>query len=227
MRIVLADDHALFRAGIASLLAAWGMDVVGQAGTGNQAVALAAKLKPDLVLMDIGMPDGNGLEATRLIKAATPEAKVVIVTVSDDDDDLFEAIKSGAEGYLLKDMSEEELERTLRGIEAGEPALSRGLASRILDEFARVQREGQSNKRSADDLTARERDVLQLVADGATNREIAATLYISENTVNFHMKNILAKLHLKNRAQAAAYAVRRGIAEAPAEAQSRPADLPE
>lgn len=212
MRVLLADDHALFRAGIASLIAAWGMDVVGQAGSGREAVALTRALRPDLVLMDIGMPDGNGLEATRLIKAEAPEVKIVIVTVSDDNDDLFEAIKNGAEGYLLKDMSEEELEGMLRAIQTGEPPLSPGLAARILNEFARVSQDGSSAQRS-DDLTAREREVLQLVAGGSTNREIAAALYVSENTVNFHMKNILSKLHLKNRAQAAAYAVRRGIAD--------------
>ena len=225
MRVLLADDHALFRAGIASLITAWGMDVVGQAGSGREAVALTRTLKPDLVLMDIGMPDGNGLEATCLIKAETPDVKIAIVTVSDDADDLFEAIKSGAEGYLLKDMSEEELERMLRGIESGEPPLSRGLAARILQEFARVSRHASSKERP-DDLTARERDVLQLVAGGATNREIAAALFVSENTVNFHMKNILAKLHLKNRAHAAAYAVRRGLAEPSGESTEHPGALP-
>lgn len=153
----------------------------------------------------------NGLEATRLIKAELPETKIVIVTVSDDDDDLFEAIKSGAEGYLLKDMSEEELGRTLTGIAAGEPALSPGLAAKILDEFARLSREGSAKEAESDGLTQREREVLELVVTGATNREIAAALYISENTVNFHMKHILAKLHLKNRAQAVAYAIRSGL----------------
>ena len=130
MRVLLADDHALFRAGIASLLQAWGMEVVGQAGNGLEAFELARATSPDLVLMDIGMPECNGLEATRLIKAARPEITIVIVTVSDDDDDLFEAIKSGADGYLLKNMSEDELSRTLEAIVAGEPALSPALAAR-------------------------------------------------------------------------------------------------
>jgi len=214
MRVLLADDHALFRAGIARLLAAWGMDVVGQAGDGLEALELARRLKPDLVLMDIAMPECNGLQATRLIKAELPEVKIVMVTVSDAEEDLFEAIKSGAEGYLLKDMSEAELEQVLSRIAAGEPALSRGLAAKILDEFARVSRDAAAREKE-DDLTQREREVLQLVAEGATNREIAAALFVSENTVNFHMKNILAKLHLKNRAQAVAYAIRSGLAEPP------------
>jgi len=211
MRVLLADDHALFRAGIASLLKAWGMETVGQASNGLEALEQARALRPDLILMDIGMSPCNGLEATRLIKAELPETKIVIVTVSDDDDDLFEAIKSGAEGYLLKDMSEEELGRTLTGIATGEPALSPGLAAKILDEFARLSRDGAAKEAESDGLTPREREVLELVVTGATNREIAAALYISENTVNFHMKHILAKLHLKNRAQAVAYAIRSGL----------------
>ena len=214
MRVLLADDHALFRAGIASLVKAWGMDVVGQASDGTEAIELARRLQPDLVLMDVGMSPVNGLEATRAIKAELPEVKVIIVTVSEDEQDLFEAIKSGAECYLLKGMSEEELSSTLERISAGEPALSPTLAAKILDEFARIAREGTDKRAAPEDvLTEREREVLRLVSDGATNREIAAKLYISENTVSFHMKNILGKLHLKNRAQAAAFAIRAGLAD--------------
>jgi DNA-binding NarL/FixJ family response regulator len=215
MRVLLADDHALFRAGIASLLRAWGTDVVGEASDGLQALELARTLQPDLVLMDIAMPECNGLQATRLIKTELPEVKIVIVTVSDQDDDLFEAIKSGAEGYLLKDMSEQELERTLQAIAAGEPALSSGLAARILDEFARLSREGAAKRAEEDALTPREREVLQLVAEGATNREAAKALYLSEHTINFHMKNILHKLHSRNRAQAVVYAVQTGLVNPP------------
>ncbi len=212
MRLVLADDHALVRAGIASLLRAWGHEVVGEAGNGLEALELVRTLQPDLVLMDITMPECSGLEATRLIKAESPGARIVIVTVSDHDEDLFEAIKSGAEGYLLKDMSEVELEATLNAIESGEPALSPQLAVKILDEFTRLSHEvSRRDVAQRDDLSAREREVLQLVADGSTNREIAASLHLSEHTVNFHMKNILSKLHLRNRAQAVAYAVRTGL----------------
>jgi len=214
VRVLLADDHALFRAGIASLLRAWGMDVVGQAADGDEAIELARRLKPELVLMDVRMSPRNGLEATRVIKTELPDVKVIIVTVSEDEQDLFEAIKSGAEGYLLKGMSEEELGSTLARISAGEPALSPGLATKILDEFARMAREGAGKPAGPEDeLTDREREVLRLVAEGATNREIASSLYVSENTVSFHMKNILGKLHLKNRAQAAAFAIRAGLAD--------------
>ena len=213
MRVLLADDHALFRAGIASLLEAWGMEIVGQASNGLEAIELTRRLGPELVLMDIGMAPVNGLEATSVIKTEHPEVKVMIVTVSEDDHDLFEAIKSGAEGYILKGMSEEELGWTLERVTAGEPALSPGLAARILDEFVRMSREGADKPAGPKTgLTGREREVLRLVADGATNREIGSKLFISENTVSFHMKNILAKLHLKNRAQAAAYAIRTGLA---------------
>lgn len=210
MRVLLADDHALFRAGIASLLRAWGMDVVGQAGDGEEAVELVRETKPDLVLMDITMPNCNGIEATRLIKAESPEVKIVMVTVSDHDADLFEAIKAGAEGYLLKDMSDGDFNATLTGIAEGEPALTGRLAARILDEF--VRRTSGATEPAEEQLTERERDVLVLLAEGETNREISRRLEISENTVSFHVKNILAKLHLKNRAHAAAYAIRAGIA---------------
>lgn len=216
MRVLLADDHALFRAGIASLLSAWGMEVVGEAGDGIEALELARRTKPDLVLMDIGMPVCSGLEATKLIKTELPETTIVMVTVSDEDADLFEAIKAGATGYLLKNMSEEEFSRTLDAIAEGEPALSPGLAARILDEFARRSGERREDERGPE-LSEREREVLTLVAEGATNREIAERLVISENTVSFHVKHILAKLHLKNRAQAAAYAIRSGLVKVASE----------
>jgi DNA-binding NarL/FixJ family response regulator len=216
LRVLLADDHALFRAGIASLLRAYGAEVVGQAGNGLEAVDLTRRLKPDLVLMDITMPDCNGFEATRLIKAERPETRIVIVTVFNDDEHLFEAIKSGAEGYLLKDASEDEFERTLELVAAGEPALSPVLATKILEEFGRVAREG-SAREVGGDLSPREREVLELVARGNTNREVAAALHLSEHTVNFHMKNILAKLHSKNRTEAVAHAVRAGLVSPPPE----------
>jgi DNA-binding NarL/FixJ family response regulator len=215
VRVLLADDHALFRAGISSLLRAWGQEVVGEAASGIEALELSRRLRPDLVLMDISMPDCNGLEATRLIKAELPDTRIVIVTVSDDDANLFEAIKSGAEGYLLKDASGEELQRTLEAVVSGKPALSSGLATKILGEFVRLTQEGP--KASDDALTPREQEVLQLVAQGATNPEVAAKLHLSRHTVNFHVKNILHKLHLKNRAQAVAYAVRTGLVSPPSE----------
>src|SRR5665811_1372654 len=213
MKVLLADDHALFRAGIASLLTAAGHEVAGEAGDGLEALERTRELRPDLVLMDIGMPRCGGLEATRLIKAEMPETKIVIVTVSQDDADLFEAVKSGAEGYLLKDMSNEEFERTLDGIAEGEAPLSQGLAGKILDEFARVSQGESVTEGDRNTLTDREREVLQLVTEGKMNREIAASLFVAESTVNFHMKNILSKLHLRNRSEAVAYALRTGLVE--------------
>ncbi|MBI4219690.1 MAG: response regulator transcription factor [Chloroflexi bacterium] len=210
LRVLLVDDHALFRAGLASLLRAWGLQVVGQAASGQEAIARAGELVPDLVFMDINMPGMNGLEATRAIKAAYPQIKVIVLTVSDDEQHLFEAIKGGAEGYLLKNLREEEFADLVGRIGRGEPVMSPGLAKKLLQEFARLR---QDQGRSAVEtlLTDREREVLEHVAKGATNREIGAALYISENTVNYHMKNMLGKLHLRNRAQVVAWALERGF----------------
>jgi DNA-binding NarL/FixJ family response regulator len=213
VRVLLADDHALFRAGLASLFKAWGVEVVGEASNGNEAIAQARALKPDAIFMDIHMPECNGLEATRAIKAESPEMTIVMLTVSDDEQDLFEAIKSGAEGYLLKNLQEEEFAEMVGRVSRGEPALSPNLARGLMREFARLGSEGAPSD-EADGLTERERDVLEYVAGGATNREIASALVISENTVNFHMRNILGKLHLRNRAQVVAWAIEHGITPA-------------
>lgn len=222
MRVLLADDHALFRDGMRSLLVARGVEVVGEAGDGREAVEAALSLKPDVILMDITMTDMDGLEATRLIKTRLPEVKIVMLTVSDEDHSLFEAIKSGAQGYLLKNLQAEEFFDLLSGIERGEAPISRGLAGRILDEFGR-----QPQKRSAqwpqDELTERELEVLHHVSGGASNREAATALHISENTVKFHMKNILDKLHLRSRAEVIAYAARKGWLP-PAKSPEEPAD---
>lgn len=215
MRVLLADDHALVRAGFASLMRAWGAEVVGQAANGREALEQARRLRPDVILMDITMPEMGGLEATRLIKAELPEVRIVIVTVSDDDEHLFEATKNGADGYLLKDMPAGELERTLQAVETGELAFSKGLALKILNEFTRLARGGAEKDES--ELTEREREVLQLVAEGATNREVAERLYLSEHTVKFHMRNILGKLHTRTRAEAVAHAIRSGLVEPGAE----------
>ncbi len=213
MRVLLVDDHALFRDGIASLLAAWGVEVVGQASDGLEAVQKVRALHPGLVLMDVKMPHCNGLQATRLIKAEMPQVKIVMLTVSDDEQDLFEAIKAGAQGYLLKNLRGEEFMEILTGISRGEAPISPFMAAKILDEFARQAAKAGAPLSSKDGLSERERDVLRLIAQGGTNRVIAASLYVSENTVKYHIKNILAKLHLRNRAQAAAYAVQQGLAE--------------
>lgn len=207
MRILLADDHPLFRDGVRSLLEARGMLVVGEAGDGREAVDAALRLRPDVILMDITMPHMDGLEATRLIKSAAPEIKIVMLTVSDEDRMLFEAIKSGAQGYLLKNLEAREFFDLLQGVDRGEAPISRALAGRILEEFGR--RTEHAGPHPQDELTDREREVLRSASSGASNREIAGALHISENTVKFHMKNILDKLHLRSRAEVVAYAARR------------------
>ncbi|MBX5464615.1 MAG: response regulator transcription factor [Clostridia bacterium] len=224
---MLVDDHVLFRKGLAGLLASRpSLQVVGEVGNGEEAIAAVDRLRPDLVLMDVNMPIMNGIEATRQIHRAHPELPVVMLTVSDRDENLFEAIKAGAQGYLLKDLEPEELFRYIEGVFRGEAPISGSLARLILQEFARMpsvgRRDGLGTPRGgeapaeaeeSEGLTEREREVLQLVASGATNREIAQRLIISENTVKIHIKHILDKLHVQNRVQAAAYAIEEGLVE--------------
>ncbi len=215
MRVLLVDDHALFRAGLASLLRTWGLQVVGQASDGEEAIALSRELRPDLIFMDINMPKRNGLETTRVIKTEFPGMKVIMLTVSDNEQDLFEAIKSGAEGYLLKNLREEEFADLVTRVARDEPAMSANLAKKLLLEFAR--QEDPKRRLDSDEvgLTDREHEVLEQVAKGHTNKEIGATLYISDNTVNYHMKNILNKLHLRNRAEVVAWSIQHGVAGTP------------
>ncbi len=213
MRVLIADDHPLFRDGLRSLLEARGIEVVGEAEDGRAAFDLAQKTHPDVVLMDLAMPEVNGLTATRLISAELPEVKVVILTASEDDANLFEAIKSGAQGFLLKNLASDQFFNLLEGVARGEPALTPGLARKLLDEFARPP----STVRPAaapDQLTEREREVLALLVQGVTsNRELAERLVVSENTVKYHLRNILDKLHVQNRAQVVSYALRHGLLE--------------
>jgi two-component system nitrate/nitrite response regulator NarL len=212
-RILLVDDHVLFRKGIARLIDSQpDFDVVAEAEDGYQAVRYAKRFKPDLILMDVHMPECDGLEATRLIVDDWPEAQIVMLTVSDDDQDLFTAIRNGAIGYLVKKIEPQDLFARLRGVTQGEAPISRVMAGRILREFARVGTEVPPPD-STRSLTPREREVLQLVSKGLTNKEIGAQLHIAENTVKNHLRNILEKLHLQNRAQAAAYAVREGLVD--------------
>ena len=211
MRVLLADDHALVRDGVASLLVAWDMDVVGQANDGLEAVERALALGPDLVLMDINMPRLGGLEATRRIKAALPDTKIVMLTVSNDEHDLFEAIRAGADGYLLKNLTGREFAAMLRGLTRGETPVSQSLAGKLLAEFSRSVRSPGAAPPPA--LSEREREVLQLVARGDTSRQVAEHLIISENTVNFHIRNILGKLHARTRSEAVARALRDGLVE--------------
>lgn len=209
--MLLADDHALFREGLVSLLRTRDIKVVGEASDGSEAVALARELRPDVVLMDLTMPGVGGLEATRLIKAELPEIKVVILTVSEADADLFEAIRSGAHGYLVKSMPSSDFFDLLEALDRGEAPLSRGLAGKIVRYLAAGGPQGAEAV-----LTPREDEVLRLVAEGRTNRAIAEELSVTDATVKFHMGNILEKLHLQNRAQVVAFAHRHGLAQPPA-----------
>ncbi len=212
---LLVDDNTLLRASLAKLIGLWRQDVViAEAADGRQALEMARRLRPTIILMDIRMPGVNGLEATRLIKTEMPEIKIVMLTVSDRDQDLFEAIKSGAEGYLLKSLQGEQFVELLKGVERGEAPMSPGLAAKILSEFAqRTRHESKPEATTTTDeiLTDREKEVLHLMVNGLSNREIAGSLTISENTVKFHLKNILAKLHARNRTEAVAYALRTGL----------------
>lgn len=214
-RVFLVDDHVLFRKGIAALIDARpDMTVLGEAGDGLEAIALARELRPDVILMDIGLPGCSGLEATRVIRGELPETHVVMLTVSDDDHDLFEAIKAGAEGYLLKDAEPDELYGVLEALQRGEVRISGPMASRILSEFARPSAHAAEDETRDPDLTPREVEVLRELVRGSTNKEIAAALDIAENTVKIHLRNILEKLHLKNRTQAVVYAVQKGLVDA-------------
>jgi DNA-binding NarL/FixJ family response regulator len=193
--------------------------VVGQAGDGLEALTLARDLRPDLIVMDIKMPVCDGLEATRLIRAELPEARIVILTVHDEDEKLFEAVKAGASGYLLKSTHSPDFLRGLRGALAGEAPLPPKLAARLLEEFARLANQSLPPSASPDspDLTPREREVLNLIAAGATDKEIAAQLSLSLHTVKTHVRSILSKLHAVNRRHAAKLAAREGRVNKPTE----------
>ena len=211
MRIVIADDHALFRDGLRSLLTAQGHDVVGEARHGREAVTLAREKKPDLVLMDLSMPELDGIGATKIITAENPAAKVVILTASESDATLFEAIKAGAQGYLIKNLEADDFFALLDRAANGEPAFTPSLARKLLLEFAKP---AEQPVRDDDDLTAREREVLELMVEGVvSNRKLAKRLGLSENTVKFHVRNILDKLRLHNRAEAVGYALRHKIVD--------------
>jgi DNA-binding NarL/FixJ family response regulator len=212
MRLVLVDDHALFRDGLRNLLEAHGQEVVAEAANGRDAIAMVRRHQPDVVLMDIQMPVMSGIDATRLLSVEFPDIRVVMLTASSDDADIFEALKSGASGYLSKDLEAERFLELLDGIRRGEPALSPSVARKVLGELARPA--SPSQETPGTDLTDREREVLtQLVSGVTSNRELAAVLFVSENTVKYHLRNILTKLHLSSRAQVIAYAMQHHIVE--------------
>jgi two-component system, NarL family, nitrate/nitrite response regulator NarL len=211
IKILIADDHTLFRKGLVGLLETREdlVQVVGGAATGREAVQLAEQLQPDVILMDIYMPDGNGLEATMQIRERFPQIKIVILTSSESDEHLYKAVQLGASGYLLKNVDTERLFEFLAGVMRGEAAMTPEMASRLLRGIAKRSSDRDKGEEA---LTGRELVVLRLVAVGASNSEIADKLCLSVNTVKTHIRNILDKLQLENRTQAANYAMDRGLA---------------
>jgi len=208
IRVLICDDHALFRRGLVMVLESEeGIEVVAEAEDGQEAIRKVDEVAPDVILMDVRMPRMSGIEATRAISETAPAAKVLMLTVSDDEQDLYEAVKAGATGYLLKEISIEEVANAIRAVVTGQSLISPSMASKLLSEFNNLARQAQQ-KVIAPKLTDRELQVLKLVAQGMSNREAAETLFISENTVKNHVRNILEKLHLHSRMEAVVYAVR-------------------
>lgn len=205
-RVLIADDHSLFRDGVASLIRAAGLEVVGEASNGELAVSEARRLRPDLVLLDIHMPKQTGLEALRQIRAELPGIQVVMLTVSDSDSDLFEAIRAGADGYLLKNLDARAFTASLEALDRGEIAMSRQMASRVIDGMARRPQLA-AQPLPPNLLTEREVDLLRLIVDGLSNRAIGERWGVSENTVKYHVRNVLQKLNLSNRTEIATYAL--------------------
>ena len=213
--MLVVDDHALFRRGLEIVLAQEpDIEVVGEAGDGAEAVVQAADLLPDVVLMDVRMPRRSGIEACTAIKDVVPSARIIMLTISDEEGDLYEAIKAGATGYLLKEISIDEVATAIRAVAGGQSLISPAMASKLLTEFATlIKRDGDRQQVPAPRLTERELEVLRLVARGLNNRDIAKQLFISENTVKNHIRNILEKLQLHSRMEAVVYAVREKLLE--------------
>ena len=210
IRVLIADDQPLFRRGLNVVLhTEERIDVIAEAEDGEEAIQKAEELAPDVVLMDVRMPKVNGIEAARAIRDLVPSTKILMLTVSDEEDDLFQAIKAGANGYLLKEVSVEEVAEAVRAVVQGQTLITPSMASKLLNEFVALDRRvNEKQQLPSPTLTSRELEVLKLVAKGMSNREIADDLYISENTVKNHVRNILEKLHLHSRMEAVIYAVK-------------------
>ena len=212
IKIVIVDDHVLFREGLAYIIRLEAdMEVVGLVGTVQEAVESVGALKPDIVLMDFSLPDGTGAEATSKIINEYPNIKIIFLTMSESDENLFAAIRSGAKGYLLKNMSPSKLMASLRSVQQGESALSRSMTLRLMEELSRTKEPERVGDAALAKLTRREQDVLVGLAAGKTNKEIASQLYLSENTVKYHVHSILEKLNLPDRREAAKFAMEHGV----------------
>ena len=214
IRVLIVDDHSLFRRGIAAVLDHQdNMKVVGEAVDGIDGIEKVRELAPDVVLMDLNMPNCSGLEATQVLQTERPDIKILVLTVSENESDLFAAMKFGARGYILKSSEPEDLRHAIALIAQGGVIVSPSMATRLLTDFQGVSSvaKPEAGKTANTEISPREEEVLKLVANGSTNKEIGEALFISENTVKTHLQNIMDKLHLANRSQAAAYAVRKGL----------------
>ena len=211
--VLIVDDHVLFREGLSSLFEHWNdFKVIGVASTGQEAIQMASEFLPDIILMDINMPGINGIEATKFISREAPSCRVAILTMSDQDEDLFEALKSGAKGYILKTTPSNQLHDFLRGLAQGEAPLSGQMATKVLQTFSSPGNKSTNlGDLKRDPLTDREQQVLQLVVQGLSNSDISKEIFISENTVKKYLHNILTKLQVNNRVEAAVSAIRRGL----------------
>lgn len=208
MKILIVDDHVLFREGLAAIVRSEpDIEIVGMAGSVQEAIMFTRAAKPEIILMDFSLPDGNGAEATRAILGEHPECKIVFLTMSEEDENLFDAIRSGAKGYLLKNMQPHKLLVALRSVQKGESALSRSMTTRLMEELSRTKKPEYPQDAT---LTHREMDVLRAVSAGLSNQEIAKKLFISENTVKYHIHSMLGKLGLRDRKELAAYAREHG-----------------
>lgn len=227
-RIVVVDDHTLFRKGLISLLGQQkGLEVVGEAKDGDEGVRLAQQLLPDVILMDVKMPGRSGIHAAQAIREQLPEMRIIMLTMSEEDGDLFAAVKAGADGYLLKSVEPEQLIESIHLLISGESIIPRTMASRLMTEFrAMAKKVEQRPEPTATPLTDRETGILQLLAKGQSNKEIGANLGISDNTVKIHLKNILRKLHMNSRVQAAVYAHQQGLIADPPASSRRPQGRP-
>ncbi len=215
IKVLVVDDHALFRRGLQMVLAQEpDIEVIGEAGDGSEAVTKAEQTTPDIVLMDVRMPRRGGIDACTAIHESVPSAKIIMLTISDEEADLYDAIKAGAMGYLLKEISIEEVASAIRAVHGGQSLISPSMASKLLTEFASMIKKTDDRQQvPTPRLTDREMEVLKLVAKGLNNRDIAKQLFISENTVKNHIRNILEKLQLHSRMEAVVYAVREKLLE--------------